>query len=1014
MLLSDKFDKSDIREAYRKLKSFVYHDNFSLFLRDRLATYETTGKIEDKLDEFCKQLNLQSKYKSLTTYFSKLVSKGVDCHLLPKKFTESSAEQFQAETVISNRFLTSSHIPERFFFFIDAPIELHLVSVLWIMRYGYLLDKRISQHSYAYKVWLDETNKDQIVKGLRLFHPYYSQYQLWRDKAIKKVKSLAEEEVDSVLISLDIKDYFHSVELDFSEMMQEIHKTSWKDKRTEKGLNLVLQEIHKAYAKKVHRNKKDYSKTILPIGLLSSGVIANWYLKKFDESVIKELNPAYYGRYVDDILIVLSNSRLDYSSKKGVGYAQQLYIKKYFTDREIFQDFDDGHLRLNGYSKLIIQSSKIRLFEVDGKESNAILENFEKKIGDNSSAFWFLPEDDAVSREFNEEANILTYSDSINKLRSIAGVHTSKYGASVFLAKKIKSALISKKKRDLKTTHQLLSFFRNRRNLDLFPLWEKVITYFVVNSQQDDFWTFYQECMDCIRNIVPADSGERGECDSNIVNKLGTSLVQYFELCLSMALALHPKFVNEELYQKIKGALPTPRINLINIYEKARSFRQANMMRHHYVVHPLLNYTKHCYKNAETLSLIERSYPTEIGSNEFEIFSYAKRYSPRYIHLHEATSLLYYKFINETADQIFSKGSGENKGMTSKIIGDSKLLNDSFDLFRDINYDYSFEKSKSVRENMREAYFKSSIIKENGDGSPIKCESIYSNGDNSPLQRLSVVVANHKIFSQHVEQSISSRSNLSASKKENLIKLLNEAERLKGDMLVLPENCVPFSWMSLIIDESRNKQRAIICGLEHLNVSGVVFNFILSVLPIKVGGIHDVIVVLRLKNHYSPYEDFLIKGLGLLVPVPSPYRYHLLKWRGVCFSVYNCFELADIEHRALFRSKVDLLVASEYNKDINYFSNIVESVTRDVHCYFVQVNSSDYGDSRVTTPSNTQKINILRLKGGENSTALKVTLDIEALRSFQKKYYGLQKETSDFKPTPPNYDHKAAKQRGQD
>lgn len=45
----------------------------------------------------------------------------------------------------------------------------------------------------------------------------------------------------------------------------------------------------------------------IPIGMLSSNIIANWYLRTFDEKVNKYVKPAFYGRYVDDILIVLEN-----------------------------------------------------------------------------------------------------------------------------------------------------------------------------------------------------------------------------------------------------------------------------------------------------------------------------------------------------------------------------------------------------------------------------------------------------------------------------------------------------------------------------------------------------------------------------------------------------------------------------------------------------------------------------------------------------------------------------------
>src|SRR5699024_3037362 len=45
----------------------------------------------------------------------------------------------------------------------------------------------------------------------------------------------------------------------------------------------------------------------ITIGMLSSNIIANWYLRTFDEKVNKYVKPAFYGRYVDDILIVLEN-----------------------------------------------------------------------------------------------------------------------------------------------------------------------------------------------------------------------------------------------------------------------------------------------------------------------------------------------------------------------------------------------------------------------------------------------------------------------------------------------------------------------------------------------------------------------------------------------------------------------------------------------------------------------------------------------------------------------------------
>jgi hypothetical protein len=62
-----------------------------------------------------------------------------------------------------------------------------------------------------------------------------------------------------------------------------------------------------------------------------------------------------------------------------------------------------------------------------------------------------------------------------------------------------------------------------------------------------------------------------------------------------------------------------------------------------------------------------------------------------------------------------------------------------------------------------------------------------------------------------------------------------------------------------------------------------------------------------------------------------------------------------------------------------------------------------YGDSRIVSPSKSEKMSPLRIKGGENLTFLTMSLNLKALRDHQRKGYGLQKESDAFKPTPPGF-----------
>ncbi len=135
----------------------------------------------------------------------------------------------------------------------------------------------------------------------------------------------------------------------------------------------------------------------------------------------------------------------------------------------------------------------------------------------------------------------------------------------------------------------------------------------------------------------------------------------------------------------------------------------------------------------------------------------------------------------------------------------------------------------------------------------------------------------------------------------------------------------------------------------------------------------------------------------------------LIHWRGVYFSVYNCFEMSNLSDRALFKSQVDFIVATEFNKDINYYANVVESWVRDLHCFIIQVNTSEYGDSRLSQPKSSAMINSMQVSGGKRPVMLIDTLDINGIRDFQEHATSWQINPNGgkgiYKPTPANFDY---------
>lgn len=281
-------------------------------------------------------------------------------------------------------------------------------------------------------------------------------------------------------------------------------------------------------------------------------------------------------------------------------------------------------------------------------------------------------------------------------------------------------------------------------------------------------------------------------------------------------------------------------------------------------------------------------------------------------------------------------------------------------------------------------------------------------------KELRVAVGHLVVDARNIEGSFMGTPNVSRQRKRVLSELLNDVVKhgvrhpeQRVDLLVLPEVSVPHSWATFITRWAKDHQVGVICGLEHrIDDRSRAWNELLAALPFRgEKGSKECAPIRRLKKHYSPEEEFQLTNNRFAVPkLPWRSLYQLFQWRGASFAVYNCFELASVEDRCLFKGKVDFIVCSEFNRDVNYFSSIVESAARDLHCYVIQVNSAQFGDSRVVSPSNTENLNPLRIKGGDNQTFLTMRLPLQQLRNHQLKRYGLQKDSKAYKPTPPDFD----------
>lgn len=395
-----------------------------------------------------------------------------------------------------------------------------------------------------------------------------------------------------------------------------------------------------------------------------------------------------------------------------------------------------------------------------------------------------------------------------------------------------------------------------------------------------------------------------------------------------------------------------------------------------------------------------------------EIDDFHKEYSPRYVNLHEC--ILFY--INQimASGNIISKEEEIEKGIAL-----FKEINNFFEEFenmeekfiKEIN-DEKYRIDGRKFRNTHLKYFKSNeYIFMQQD---ITINYIETN-NGKKNDKLKIAIVNMQVFENDLKKSFNKVPNLASGRLENLNKLLNYAVKNKAEMIIFPEVSIPIQWMDVIANFSKNHDVAIVCGLEHIIYeNGLCCNYIATILPDKYKSYKYAIIKLRLKNHYSPNEKEWVSGYGWRLPEKEEVwkkEYDLFRWKGIDFSTFSCFELANIKDRSLFSSYVDLLVGSVHNKDINYYSNVMESLSRDVHCYFAHVNNSRMGDNRIIKPAPTNEKNLLQISGGINDTVLIGEIDVKALREFQCLEYNLQMKNDQFKPVPPEFNHNNVKIR---
>lgn len=854
----------------------------------------------------------------------------------------------------------------------NLPIKFHVFANVWMFKIGEKLERLLSSSARGNRL-----HRDRNGAFNRTSHgstKYYSRaYQKWRDEALSSVRHAANSNEKVIVISTDIQSFYHNVDLDF--LIEFIGYEPILDQ-----LSWLSDEdfcLHYLFVNSLKRWAASTPLgTGLPVGLTASSVIANLSLIELDDLIKKQLNPIYYGRYVDDILLAFQNTS-DFTSTKQVWSFLKNNIRSdtaAIVEKDGFYTFQADYL---ASSKLLFSEKKSKVFFFNGKSGTHLIDSIQQAINERSSEWRLLPNwpDDPDE----QEANIIEAIQS-DGLPS-GGLQNAEQIS-------VRRARFATQLRDIEFYSRVLppEAWQARRHVFVETFISHILvlpTFFEFNRyfsrvlsltiQSRDLSLFkrilsrlsllLKELNRCELRIASSKSEHKKR---DIVDQVKRSLQKtirdavYCSLCNPRAsdmADLQQVFLQFDFLNNI---LTTSKEDLSRI-KAIRSHDLANLSLRKLLLDDTVKFTKKKRQN------ISQCLPNEIM---------------------EALDSLELKFSTKT---LFPSGLAfPTRPFT---------LRELYFTIRNPFTENGARKIDTIMFAFRGYHPEHLPILENNilpfDESALKCEDI------------TVAVTSWLVSDQSWEASVVQAQDPDVHRVDRLMDLINSVIKARNvpNYLILPELAIPQHLFHEIDNRLQHTKISLISGVEYTHPSkSTVSNQVWGSLH-RESKYPPRSYLIQEKVRPAQHEEQHLFNVGgrSFHNVPnnsSPYPM-IFKHCGIYFAILICSELTNIDYRSSLRGKIDLLFVPEWNQDTGSFDALVESSALDIHAYIVQCNNRQYGDSRIRSPSkDLWDRDIVRVRGGIDDYFVTGKLNIGALRNFQSYH---RSPDGPFKPVPDGF-----------
>lgn len=232
-------------------------------------------------------------------------------------------------------------------------------------------------------------------------------------------------------------------------------------------------------------------------------------------------------------------------------------------------------------------------------------------------------------------------------------------------------------------------------------------------------------------------------------------------------------------------------------------------------------------------------------------------------------------------------------------------------------------------------------------------------------------------------------------------------------LLVLPELGLPRAWFRMLARHVSNDARfGVVTGLEYLHdaTGTVVSNEVYAVLPT----VRKSALVWRwTKRVPAREEEEQLRKFGLsLSPAPAVFAPRMvLNTRYGRFCVLICSELIEARRVADLLGRVEIVGVPAWNKDTASYDHLIQSVGLQLNAVIAVANNGTYSDCRVWAPRTVRwQRDMCRLISRHSDDVVGVTVRLAALRRYREDYvsdwepeWEWKQRSPDWRPLPPDW-----------